>query len=66
MTRTAEVLYVNHSDDALCVIYEGQEIWIPQSVITNISDFDLDEVDFDDKMELEIESWWADKLDIGA
>ncbi len=52
-------LYQTCTDAAICVEIDGDDVWIPRSVIEDGPDTDT--LKRGDHVDVEVRSWWADK-----
>lgn len=56
-TELLLVTYKHQTDKAIKVEYDGEEIWIPKSVIED----DLTGFDQEVELEIEVQEWWLKK-----
>lgn len=57
-TTYVTALYATQTDRAVCVEYEGDQIWIPKSVIHN---HEYDGAEDGDEIELEVSRWFYER-----
>lgn len=57
-TVHVDVIYATQTDKAVCVEYEGDELWIPKSVIYNSEYKDAED---GDEIEVEVAEWFYQK-----
>jgi len=54
------VVYLRATEKAYCVLYEGEERWIPKSVVTDITE----DLVAGEEIDLFVKPWFAEKEDL--